>query len=68
MLTALGGAELTRPCYLCPHCHHGQFPVDAQLNVEDKELSTGVRRMLALVVAEAPFDHGRRHCRKVCPY
>jgi hypothetical protein len=61
VLTAVGKAELSRPYYLCPYCHHGQFPVDAQLNVENKELSPGVRRMLALVGAEAPFDHGRQH-------
>jgi len=59
VLTALGTVELTRPYYLCSDCHHGQFPVDAQLNVENKELSPGVRRMLAVVGAEAPFDHGR---------
>ena len=34
--------------------------VDAQLNVENTELSPGVRRMLALVGAGAPFDHGRQ--------
>lgn len=60
VLTAVGTAELSRSYYLCPHCHHGQFPVDAQLNVEHKELSPGVRRMLALVGADAPFDHGRQ--------
>ncbi len=59
VLTVLGTVEVTRPYYLCPDCHHGQFPVDAQLNVENKELSPGVRRMLAVVGAEAPFDHGR---------
>lgn len=31
-----------------------------KVNVENKELSPGVRRMLALVGAEAPFDHGRQ--------
>ncbi|MDQ2949740.1 MAG: ISKra4 family transposase [Acidobacteriota bacterium] len=60
ILTALGEAELMRPYYLCPHCHHGQFPVDAELNMENKELSPGVGRMLALVGADAPFDHGRQ--------
>lgn len=60
VLTVLGEAELMRPYYLCPHCHHGQFPVDAELNVENKELSPGVRRMLAVVGADAPFDHGRQ--------
>ena len=30
------------------------------LDIEDLALSPGVRRMLALVGSEAPFDHGRR--------
>jgi len=48
-----------RPYYLCPHCHNGQFPADADLDVESRDLSPGVRRMLAVVGAAAPFDHGR---------
>jgi hypothetical protein len=59
VLTALGEIELSRPWYLCPHCHHGQFPVDRQLDVEDRDCSPGVRRMQALVGQDAPFDHGR---------
>ena len=49
----LGEALTTRPYYLCPHCRHGQFPVDAQIERRrgTKELSPGVRRMLALVGA-----------------
>ena len=34
ILTALGKAELTRPYYLCPHCHVGQFPADVELDVD----------------------------------
>jgi hypothetical protein len=60
ILTAVGPVTMTRPYYLCPHCHQGQFPVDAELDVEQKELSPGVRRMLAVVGAETPFDHGRQ--------
>jgi hypothetical protein len=60
LLTMVGPVELRRPYYLCAHCHHGQFPVDAQLDVEKRDLSPGVRRMLALVGAHAPFDHGRQ--------
>jgi hypothetical protein len=63
ILTALGEVELLRPYYLCPHCHHGQFPFDVQLDVENQDLSPGVRRMLAVVGAEAPFDHGRQQMR-----
>ena len=59
ILTALGEVELQRPWYLCPHCHQGQFPVDRELDIEDVESSPAVRRMQALVGAEAAFDHGR---------
>jgi hypothetical protein len=51
--------NLLRPWYLCPHCHNGQFPVDRQLDIEDRDCSPGVRRMQALVGQQAPFDQGR---------
>ncbi|MBZ5705906.1 MAG: ISKra4 family transposase [Acidobacteriia bacterium] len=60
ILTAIGEVELLRPYYLCPGCHRGQFPFDLQLDVENQDLSPGVRRMLSVVGAEAPFDHGRQ--------
>ena len=60
VLTAIGNAEVSRPYYLCPHCHSGQFPADVELDIEDTELSPGVRRMQALVGQAAPFDHGRQ--------
>jgi hypothetical protein len=59
LLTVLGEVELSRPWYLCPHCHNGQFPVDRQLDIEHRDCSPGVRRMQALVGQESPFDHGR---------
>lgn len=60
VLTAVGEIELLRPWYLCPYCHNGQCPADADLDIEKVDLSPGVRRMLALVGSEAPFDRGRR--------
>ena len=59
VLTALGAVEITRPWYLCPHCHQGQFPADQQLDIENTEFSPAVRRMQALVGQDAAFDHGR---------
>ena len=59
VLTAVGEAQCLRPYYLCPQCHHGQFPVDVDLDIEDTELSPGVRRMMAAVGHEAAFDQGR---------
>jgi hypothetical protein len=60
LLTALGPAEVSRPYYLCSHCHTGQFPADAELDIEDTEFSPGVRRMQAVVGQEVPFEHGRQ--------
>jgi len=59
LLTAVGTAPMQRPYYLCPHCHQGQFPADAELDVVNTEFSPGVRRMHALVGQDAPFDRGR---------
>ncbi len=60
VLTALGKAEVSRPYYLCPHCHAGQFPADVELDIDNTEFSPGVRRMQAAVGQEVPFDHGRQ--------
>jgi hypothetical protein len=60
VLTAVGETELLRAWYLCPNCHNGQCPADATLDMEKTDLSPGVRRMLALVGSEVPFDHGRQ--------
>jgi hypothetical protein len=59
VLTAGGEAQCLRPYYLCDQCHHGQFPADVELDIENTELSPGVRRMLAAVGHAAPFEQGR---------
>jgi len=59
VLTAVGTVTVSRPYYLCPRCHTGQFPIDVELDIENTEFSPGVRRMQALVGQDAPFDHGR---------
>jgi hypothetical protein len=60
VITAVGTAQCLRPYYLCDLCHHGQFPIDIELDVENTELSPGVRRMLAGVGHELPFEQGRQ--------
>jgi hypothetical protein len=59
VLTVVGWARMNRPWYLCPHCRQGQFPADAELDIEHTDFSPGVRRMQAVVGQQAPFDHGR---------
>ncbi len=61
----LGPARISRPYFLCSKCHEGQFPADVELDVKDTETSPGVRRMLALVGQEAPFDHGREQMKQL---
>jgi hypothetical protein len=56
LLTVLGPARVSRPYYLCSQCHHGQFPADVELDIENTEFSPGVRRMQAAVGQEVPFD------------
>ena len=38
VLTAVGTVEVSRPYYLCPHCHEGQFPTDQELDIIHTEL------------------------------
>ena len=65
ILSAVGRVEVSRPYYLCSHCHNGQFPADVELDIENTEFSPGVRRMHAVVGQEAPFDHGRQQMKSL---
>ena len=59
VLTVVGPVEYQRPYYVCAQCHHAPNPTDAALGVEQEEFSPGVRRMMAVVGSESPFDLGR---------
>ena len=60
LLTVLGRAEMRRAYYWCSRRQQGQFFTDAALDVENTELSPGVRRMLTLVGSEcSSFERGR---------
>lgn len=65
ILTAVGPVQIERPYFLCPQCGDGQFPADVELEVDKTELSPGVRRMLAVVGNDAPFDHGREQMKQL---
>ena len=60
VLTAVGEVTVSRPHYVCRHCHSGQFPADIELDIQHTEFSPGVRRMQALVGQQDPFDQGRQ--------
>lgn len=54
--TLLGPLALSRPYYLCPTCHQGQAPLDAQLGVCASSLSAGLEQVLALLGVCLPFE------------
>jgi hypothetical protein len=60
VLTVVGKVEVSRPYYLCGHCHAGHCPADVELDIQATEFSPGVRRMQAVVGQAAPFQHGRQ--------
>ena len=60
LLTAVGPITIQRPYYVCRHCHQGQAPRDAELDVVGTECSPGVRRMMAVVGSDSSFDRGRQ--------
>jgi hypothetical protein len=59
ILTVVGPVEYRRPYYVCAQCHHAPNPSDAALGVERQEFSPGVRRMMAVVGSDSPFQQGR---------
>jgi hypothetical protein len=63
--TAVGRVAVSRPYYLGPNCHNGQCPADTELDIEETDLSPGVRRMLAVVGHAAPFDQGREQMKQL---
>lgn len=59
VLTAVGPVQFKRAYYRCPACHQGHSPRDRELDIVDTHYSPAVRRMMAAVGSDAPFDQGR---------
>jgi len=59
LLTVLGPVRFQRSYYLCPHCHRGHSPRDRELDIQNTEVSPGVRRMMAVTGSESSFDQSR---------
>ncbi len=60
VVTAAGPVKVSRPYYWGSHCHNGRCPADVELEIENTELSPGVRRRQAAVGQETSFDLGRQ--------
>jgi hypothetical protein len=47
-----------RPYYVCRQCSHGQCPIDVELDIVDRESSSCVRRMEAVMGSDRAFGQG----------
>ncbi len=71
--TILGPITLTRPYYHCAACGHGQYPLDAQLDLRAGGRSAGLDELLALLgatqdsFADAAVVLDRLTLVEVCP-
>lgn len=51
----VGDYTLRRPYYVCPACHRGQAPLDAQLGLDGGALSPGLSRVACRLGLEGAF-------------
>ena len=54
--TLFGEVVMKRAYYLCDQCHHGQHPLDEQLEFNAGGISGGLYELMALMGAEFVFD------------
>jgi len=57
VLSVVGMVEVSRPYYLCPHCHTGQFPTATNLNIENTKSSPEFPAWKPAVGQGSPFDN-----------
>ncbi len=56
-MTLLGTLRVEhRPYYLCTHCHHGFFPGDVTLRLEETRLSTAAEEIVTLAGTRNSFE------------
>lgn len=57
MTTLLGTAVYERAYYYCPHCHHGEFPTDAEFGFLRQQTSAA-QEVITLMGTLEPFEEG----------
>jgi len=56
--TLFGKLATKRAYYLCPDCHQGSYPLDAQLGLRPNQLSAELSRLVAMTGVQLPFGSG----------
>jgi Zn finger protein HypA/HybF involved in hydrogenase expression len=57
--TIFGKLRTKRAYYLCPACHQGSYPLDAELGLRPNALSAELTRLAAMTGVQLPFGTGR---------
>jgi hypothetical protein len=60
VLTVLGGVRVRRAYYHCAVCRGSTIPKDEALEIAGSSFSPGVRRLMARVGSQEPFDAARQ--------
>ena len=59
IITLFDRVHFRRSYYLCPHCHHGQYPLDQHLGYQTGCLTPELISTAGRVGAEIPFERAR---------
>ena len=59
IITLFNRVRFWRAYYLCPHCHHGQYPLDQRLGYQPGCLTPELSGTAARIGAEIPFERAR---------
>jgi len=59
IITLFDRVSFRRAYYLCPHCHHGQYPLDQRLGYQTGCLTPGLMSTAGRVGTEIPFERAR---------
>ena len=58
--TLVGAVQLERPCFSCPTCHMGLYPLDEALDVLPGRIQLDVQKATAKLVTEVPYDEAQK--------
>lgn len=64
-MTVVGELTQERAYYYCEDCHHGFFPRDEALGLEDELFSPGIQRMVAFTAASLSFQESETLLREL---
>jgi len=60
VITVFGRVRYKRSYYICDHCRCGEKPLDTLLKIQPREISEGLKPLLALLGIQTSFDEAAK--------